>query len=90
MTELHLLREPFVSCVRLPKTAVYVVGANASGQLGLGDLAPRDRFEVVPETRGAGVSFVAAVSREDRTSETIRANPLRPWSPNIDDVTRLD
>eukprot|EP00903_Cladosiphon_okamuranus_P008492 g8159.t1 len=40
--------------------AVYVVGANSSGQLGLGDLAPRDRFEVVPETRGAGVSFVAA------------------------------
>lgn len=41
---------------------MYVVGANSSGQLGLGDLAPRDRFEVVPETRGAGVSFVAAVS----------------------------
>ncbi|CAM9406324.1 unnamed protein product [Hapterophycus canaliculatus] len=40
--------------------AVYVVGANSSGQLGLGDLAPRDRFEVVSETRGAGVSFVAA------------------------------
>lgn len=48
------------------ETAVYVVGANGSGQLGLGDLAPRDRFEVVPETRGAGVSFVAAVSGSAR------------------------
>ena len=44
---------------------MYVVGTNSSGQLGLGDLAPRDRFEVVPETRGAGVSFVAAVSRRE-------------------------
>lgn len=41
---------------------MYVAGVNSSGQLGLGDLAPRDRFEVVRETRGAGVSFVAAVS----------------------------
>ncbi|CAN0050012.1 unnamed protein product, partial [Sphacelaria rigidula] len=40
--------------------AVYVVGANSSGQLGLGDLAPRDRFVILPETRGAGVCFVAA------------------------------
>ncbi|CAM9139716.1 unnamed protein product [Ectocarpus fasciculatus] len=40
--------------------AVYVAGVNSSGQLGLGDLTPRDRFEVVRETRGAGVSYVAA------------------------------
>ncbi|CAN0084412.1 unnamed protein product, partial [Discosporangium mesarthrocarpum] len=39
--------------------AVYVAGTNASGQLGLGDLAPRERFTVVPETRGAGVCYVA-------------------------------
>lgn len=50
-------------------TAVYVVGANSSGQLGLGDLARRDRFEVVPETRGAGVSFVAAVSVRHRQTQ---------------------
>lgn len=52
--------------VRLRKLAVYVVGTNSSGQLGLGDLTKRDRFEVIPETRGAGVSFVAAVSGRDR------------------------
>ncbi|CAM9525386.1 unnamed protein product [Pylaiella littoralis] len=40
--------------------AVYVVGTNSSGQLGLGDLTQRERFEVVPETRGAGVCFVSA------------------------------
>lgn len=42
---------------------MYVAGINSSGQLGLGDLAPRDRFVVIPETRGAGVSFVATVRR---------------------------
>lgn len=52
---------PFLHLSHTTDTAVYAVGANSSGQLGLGDLAPRDRFVVVPETRGAGISFVAAV-----------------------------
>jgi alpha-tubulin suppressor-like RCC1 family protein len=40
--------------------SVYVVGANAAGQLGLGDDQPREYFAVVPETRGAGVAYVSA------------------------------
>lgn len=44
--------------------AVYVVGENSSGQLGQGDLAVRDRFVVIPETRGAGVCYVAAVRHQ--------------------------
>ena len=42
--------------------SVYVVGANSAGQLGLGDVAPREHFTVVPESRGAGVCFVSAGS----------------------------
>jgi alpha-tubulin suppressor-like RCC1 family protein len=40
--------------------SVYVVGTNASGQLGLGDVLPRQYFTVVPDTRGAGVCYVTA------------------------------
>ncbi|KAG5178125.1 regulator of chromosome condensation 1/beta-lactamase-inhibitor protein II [Tribonema minus] len=40
--------------------SVYVVGANGAGQLGLGDVQPRQYFTVVPESRGAGVCYVTA------------------------------
>lgn len=39
--------------------AVYTVGSNHSGQLGLGDTEPRSCFTVVQQTRGLGVVDVA-------------------------------
>ncbi len=39
--------------------AVYSIGSNCRGQLGLGDLDNRSVFTVIPQTRGLGIQFVA-------------------------------
>lgn len=44
--------------------SVYAVGINYAGQLGLGDLSPREFFTVIPELRGKSVDLVRAVSSE--------------------------
>ena len=41
--------------------SVYVVGGNAKGQLGVGDIEPRQNFTVIPQLRGVNVSRVVAV-----------------------------
>lgn len=45
------------------KGALYCIGLNHKGQLGLGDLDDRSTFTVIPETRGLGIIHVA--SRND-------------------------
>lgn len=54
--------------------AVYSCGSNHRGQLGLGDLEKRNKFTVIPETRGLGIQFVTcrndiifAVSKKKET-----------------------
>lgn len=39
--------------------AVYVIGSNTKGQLGLGDRAPRTKFTVIPSTRGLNFSSIS-------------------------------
>ena len=41
------------------KGAIYSVGSNHRGQLGLGDLDHRTKFNVIPETRGEGFTKVS-------------------------------
>ena len=40
--------------------SVYVVGCNSKGQLGLGDLNPRNHFTVIPQLRGINVNYLCA------------------------------
>lgn len=40
--------------------SVYACGSNAAGQLGVGDLEPRNNFVVIPILRGQGVNFLYA------------------------------
>lgn len=59
------------------KGAVYCVGSNHRGQLGLGDLDDRKDFTVIPETRGLGIKHVT--SRNDVVFAVTESKEVYCW-----------
>jgi alpha-tubulin suppressor-like RCC1 family protein len=57
--------------------AVYCVGSNHRGQLGLGDFHDRSTFTVIPESRGTGIRYVT--SRNDLVFGVTVANEVYCW-----------
>jgi len=61
--------------------AVYSIGSNHKGQLGLGDLEHRGIFTVIPETRGIRVRNVAA--RNDTVFAVTEDNFVYCWGGGV-------
>jgi alpha-tubulin suppressor-like RCC1 family protein len=59
------------------KGAIYSVGSNHRGQLGLGDLEHRQFFTVIPESRGAG--FRAVSTRNDIVFAVSESHRVFTW-----------
>ena len=57
--------------------AVYCIGSNHKGQLGLGDLNSRHIFTVIPETRGLGI--INVVSRNDVVFAVSKTKEVYCW-----------
>ena len=57
--------------------AVYSCGSNHRGQLGLGDFENRNKFTVIPETRGLGIQLVAC--RNDFVFAVSKAKETYCW-----------
>jgi alpha-tubulin suppressor-like RCC1 family protein len=57
--------------------AVYCVGSNHRGQLGLGDLENRNNFTVIPNSRGLGIREVAA--RNDIVFAVTKTKDVYCW-----------
>lgn len=61
--------------------AVYVVGSNNKGQLGLGDLDHREQFTVIPVTRGLGIHHVS--SNESMTFGVAKNHRVYTWGAGV-------
>jgi len=61
--------------------AVYVVGSNHKGQLGLGDLDHREVFTVIPVTRGLGMHHVS--SNENMTFAVAKNHRVYTWGAGV-------
>lgn len=62
------------------KGAIYCIGSNHRGQLGLGDLQDRGTFTAIPMTRGLG--FQKVFTRNDLVFAITDSNSVYAWGSN--------